>query len=92
MLTVAEALAAPPGSTVTVRGYVVATAGMTVLCEMLAESYPPQPGGAQMAVEGLDIAALTDTVSAGDTTWTEDQRTVTGIVAGGGVLRVSQEA
>lgn len=87
MLTVSEALGATPGSTVTVRGYVIATAGVTLLCEMLAESYPPQPGGAQMALEGLDIAVLGGTESAGDTTWTRDQHDVTGI-ATGDVLRV----
>ena len=87
MLTVAEALAAPAGSTVTVRGYVIATAGATLLCEMLAESYPPQPGGAQLPVEGLDVTALGGTESAGDTVWTDDQRVVAGVVAGG-VLRV----
>jgi hypothetical protein len=87
MLTVSEALNATPGSTITVRGYVIATAGTTLLCEMLAESYPPQPGGAQMVLEGLDIAALLGTETAGDTAWTRDQHNVTGI-AGGDVLRV----
>jgi hypothetical protein len=87
MLTVSEALNAIPGSTITVRGYVIATAGTTLLCEMLAESYPPQPGGAQMVLEGLDIAELRGTETAGDTTWTRDQHDVTGI-ASGDVLRV----
>ncbi|HSK98031.1 MAG TPA: hypothetical protein VK891_15510 [Euzebyales bacterium] len=86
-MTVTEALAAPTGSTVTVRGYVIATAGVTLLCEMLAETFPPQPGGAQMLLDDLDIAAVADTQSAGDTTWTSDQRAVTGIIAGD-VLRV----
>jgi hypothetical protein len=87
MLTVSEALNAPPGTTITVRGYVIATAGTTLLCEMLAESYPPQPGGAQMVLEGFDIAALRGTETAGDTTWTREQHSVTGI-ASGDVLRV----
>jgi hypothetical protein len=87
MLTVAEALDAPAGSMVTVRGHVIATAGTTLLCEMLAETYPPQPGGAQMVLEDLDIATLGGTESAGDTTWTGDQRAVTGIITDD-VLRV----
>jgi hypothetical protein len=87
VLTVAEALTAPAGSTITVRGHVVATAGTTVLCEMLAESYPPQPGGAQLPVSGLDIATLGGTSTAGDTIWTDGQHAITGVIAGG-VLRV----
>ena len=90
MLTVADALAAAPGSTVTVRGHVIATAGITLICDLLAETYPPQPGGAQLVLEDLDITALDDTESAGDTTWTREQRAVTGVV-GGGVLRVLEQ-
>jgi hypothetical protein len=87
MVTVAEALGAAPGSTVTVHGNVITTAGITVLCEMLAETHPPQPGGARIVVEGLDVATLDDTETVGDTTWTTDQRSVTGVFDGD-VLRV----
>lgn len=83
MLTVSEALDAPAGSTATVRGYVIATAGTTVLAEMLAETYPPQAGGAFIVLEGLDVAALPGTTSAGDTTWTNDQRSLTGRIEAG---------
>jgi hypothetical protein len=82
-LTVREALRAPEGSTVTVRGYVIVTGGTTFLAEMLAETYPPQPGGAVLALTGLDVAMLPATTSAGDTTWTNDQHSVTGRVEAG---------
>lgn len=29
-----------------------------VLAELVAESFPPQPGGATLAVEGLDLDSL----------------------------------
>lgn len=82
-LTVPEALDAPAGSVVTVRGYVIATGGMTLLAEKLAETYPPQPGGAAIALEGVDITALSGTGSAGDTTWTNDQRHLSGRIEAG---------
>jgi hypothetical protein len=40
-----------------------------------------------MVLEGFDIAALRGTETAGDTTWTREQHSVTGI-ASGDVLRV----
>lgn len=80
MVTIAEALEMPAGTTVTVRGYVLETGGTTVLAEMLAESYPPQPGGAQLVLEGLDVADIDGTETAGDTTWTDDQHSVTGVL------------
>lgn len=82
MLTVTEALEAPAGSTVSVRGYVIATAGATYLAEMLAESYPPQPGGSLIQLEGLDVDTLRGTEQAGDTTWTADQRVISGRIQG----------
>lgn len=87
MMTVRQAAAEPSGSTVSVRGYLIATAGETYVAEMLAESYPPQPGGATLRLGGVDVSALDGIERAGDTMWTADQRTVSGRVAGG-VLHV----
>lgn len=60
----------------TVRGYVVATGGSTYLAEMLAETYPPQPGGSVLRLEGLDVAALDGTQQVDDTTWTTEQQVI----------------
>lgn len=87
MTTVRQAAAAPAGSTVVVRGHLIATAGETYVAEMLAESYPPQPGGATLRIEGINVSTLDGIEQAGDTTWTSDQRTVSGRVEGG-VLHV----
>lgn len=87
MLTVAQALTAPSGSPVTVRGYVLATAGVTYLAESLAESYPPQPGGAVLKLEGLDVGTLPGAERAEDTTWTSEQLAISGRLRGG-VLEV----
>jgi hypothetical protein len=36
----------------------VAADGSVLLCELIAESFPPQCGGARIAVEGLDLATV----------------------------------
>lgn len=87
MMTVRQAVAAPAGSTVVVRGHLISTAGETYVAEMLAESYPPQPGGATLRVEGIELSTLDRIEQAGDTTWATDQRIVTGRIEGG-VLHV----
>jgi hypothetical protein len=87
MMTVRQAVAAPSGSTVSVRGHLIATAGETLLAEMLAESYPPQPGGATLRLEGVDLATLDDVEQVGDTAWTAHQRTLSGRIEDG-VLHV----
>jgi hypothetical protein len=78
VLSVAEATDLPDGSEVTVEGYVVQPdEGATVVCERLGESFPPTCAGAQLTVNGLDVASLPDTqsTSGGDlvagATWTE---------------------
>lgn len=87
------ALAACGGSDETVRGYVVAPEGAPVrLCQMLAESYPPQCGEPSLVVEGLDLASVPGLVSTDDpalarVSWSEGEVELTGVVTDG-VLRV----
>lgn len=86
-LTVSQALDSASGEPLLVQGAVVAAAGQPVrLCELLAESYPPQCGGASLIVEGLDVAALEGMETASDVTW--GQAELLGTVADG-VLTVS---
>ena len=86
VLTVEQALAAEPGQTINVQGFVVATAEQTVLCSALAESYPPQAGGASLTVEGLDLGTLVGlSTTAGqegvaEVTWSDYWVTLTGVI------------
>lgn len=62
VLTIEEALAARPGEPIKVTGAVLAK-GIgadveIVLASAMAESYPPQAGGATLAVEGLNLDSL----------------------------------
>jgi hypothetical protein len=53
-----EAADRPDGSDVTVGGFLVEDSGIVVLAEALAESYPPQPGGTSLVVDGLDLSGV----------------------------------
>lgn len=74
---------------VIVTGYVFALdSGTVVLAELIAESFPPQPGGATITVEGLNLDAL-DLEDAPEgselatTRWTPEPVTLTGSMADG---------
>ena len=97
VLSIEEALKADPGSTILVEGALVAPRGSSatqmVLASALLESYPPQAGGATVALAGLnldDLVGLTSTSDQPDlaqVTWS-DYWFVLGGVIDDGVLRV----
>ena len=76
-ISVAEALASTVDGPLLVNGYVFVYAdGSVVLADLIAESYPPQPAGAKVDVEGLDVMQLplTEGQLEGDievTAWTD---------------------
>lgn len=57
-LSVEEALAVDDGTTVVVTGALFVEDDTIRLCSALAESFPPQCGGASLEVEGLDLSDL----------------------------------
>jgi hypothetical protein len=93
VLTVEQALVAEEGQDLYVRGAVLSTSGKTVLASAVAESYPPQAGGATIPVAGLDLAALVGLSSTAgqagmaDVTWSDYWPTLRGVVKAG-VLQV----
>ena len=72
-ISVAEAVGhQPTDDIVAVTGAVFATPDGTVLiCDAIAESFPPQCGGERMRVEGLDLASLPGLQTEGDVSWAE---------------------
>jgi len=83
-LSVAEASALPAGGDpVAVRAYViVAPDGSARLCDALAESSPPQCGGASLALTGLPDGFLTGLRSAQGVRWTDAPLQLIGRVRG----------
>ena len=85
-VTVEEALALAEGA-VLVRGYVFEVGGVAEVCDAIAESFPPQCGGARLPVEGLDLASLGQVEEAQGVRWTAQPALVSGNLANG-VLQV----
>jgi hypothetical protein len=72
-LTVAQAIEhQPTDDIVAVTGALFANAdGSVLLCDAIAESFPPQCGGARIRVEGLDLDAVEGLQVEGDVAWAE---------------------
>ena len=81
-LTVADVLVTDVTGPVVVSGFYFSSGDRTVLCELLAESYPPQCGGATVPLDaaGVDIGLLQ---SAQGTTWSDHLVTVVGELSDG---------
>ncbi len=81
--TIPEAIAYQGQEVIAVKGYVVRDGENDKLCEVLAESYPPQCGGATLTIENpetLDNLAL---IEAEGVQWSEDYVTVFGHISDG---------
>jgi hypothetical protein len=62
----------PTDDIVVVNGALFVSAEGTVrICDAIAESFPPQCGGASMVVEGLDLASIDDLQTEGNVSWAE---------------------
>ena len=87
-LSVEAALQSNLDSVLLVRGALVLVGDQPPrLCSALAESFPPQCGGASLIVEGLDLTLVENLQTEGDVRWAE-QVDLLGTVEGG-VLTVS---
>lgn len=82
-LDISEAIAYEGTEVVAVRGYFVSAGSVARLCEVLAESYPPQCGGVSVGVSNPE--ALSDVVLSeeGGTQWSEGYITVLGRIVDG---------
>lgn len=72
-MSVSEALKhRATGDLVFVKGSLfVGPDGTVLLCEAIAESFPPQCGGARLEVRGLDLATVADLQAEGEVRWAE---------------------
>ena len=69
---VEEAIGNGGGEPLLVNGALVVDAdGRAFLCEALAESFPPQCGGARLEVRGLDLASLPELEEGNGVRWAE---------------------
>ncbi len=72
-ISVAEAIGhGPTDDIVTVAGALFAAPdGTVMLCDAIAESFPPQCGGERIRVEGLDLASVPGLQTEGEVSWAE---------------------
>jgi hypothetical protein len=64
-------------------GYLVRSQGETRICEMLAESHPPQCGGTRYRVVGLDVTGA-QLEEAQGVSWSEGPMTLRGVLVDDG--------
>jgi hypothetical protein len=84
VMTVSDAAAAT--GQVTVTGFVVQSGDEARLCEALAESFPPQCGGASIILSNLDQIDPDSLQNEGEVTWTDYAVTVFGEMADGTLM------
>jgi hypothetical protein len=82
-LSVPDAINSTLDEVLLVNGFIVVTNDVTRLCEALAESFPPQCGGAFLIVEGLSLDLVDGLERSGDIQWTNFPVQVLGEVDGG---------
>ena len=75
--------AASTSGDIAVAGFLVVVDGQARLCEALAESFPPQCGGASVALSDYDQVDPDDLQSEGAVTWTDYAVTVFGEMVDG---------
>ena len=80
-LSIADAATA--SGQVMVTGFLVDVAGESRLCEALAESFPPQCGGASITLTSLEQIDPDELKTEGDVTWTDFVVTVFGEMVDG---------
>ena len=82
-LSVSEALNTDASGVIAVQGFLLDDGTAARLCEVLAESYPPQCGGASIPVTGYEEAITVPLSNAEGVTWTDDSVSLLGEVIDG---------
>lgn len=82
-LTVSEALATDAEGTIAVQGFVIVADGTSLLCDALAESFPPQCGGDSIEITGFEQALGVPITSAQGVSWTDEHVTFFGEIVDG---------
>ena len=81
-ISIGEALTSDLEGPLLVNGHLHVQNGQVRLCELLAESFPPQCAGKFLAVKGLDLMTVDGLTSEGSVTWSDQLVQVLGTVEG----------
>jgi hypothetical protein len=88
-ISIEEAIASDSDEMLLVNGNLLAEAGEVRLCSALAESFPPQCGGASLRVRGLKLKEVDGLITQADVSWTDRPIPLLGVVEDG-TLTVSE--
>ncbi len=91
VVSIDDALASGSDEPLLVAGNLLAQGDVVRLCSALAESFPPQCGGASLVVQGLNLLDVDGLVTEGDVSWTDRPIELLGVVSDG-TLTVSENA
>ncbi len=70
-ISIGEALASNLKGPLLINGLLHVQNGQARLCEVLAESFPPQCAGRSLVVQGLDLTTVDGLTSEGSVTWSD---------------------
>jgi hypothetical protein len=79
-ISIDDALASDSDEPLLVTGNLLAQRDEVRLCSALAESFPPQCGGASLHVVGLDLEEVDGLITEGDVSWTDRPIELLGVV------------
>jgi hypothetical protein len=79
-ISIDDALASDSDEPLLVTGNLLAEGDEVRLCSALAESFPPQCGGASLHVVGLDLEEVNGLITEGDVSWTDRPIELLGVV------------
>lgn len=81
-LTIPEAIEYEGSESIAVHGYIVRNSSTVQLCELLAESYPPQCGGASLTLVNVDTIDDMPLIEEGEVQWSPERVVLVGTLAG----------
>lgn len=82
-MPVADAVEAGIDGPFLISGFYVSDGEQAQLCEVLAESFPPQCGGTAVVLDQSGTAVAVDTTTEGQVAWSEEPVAVEGRLEGG---------
>lgn len=91
-LSVADAIASDTGGVMAITGFIVENDTGARICDALAESFPPQCGGASLSISSLEAVDPEDLRTEQGVTWTDQPVTVLGDIVDDRLMVVADSA
>lgn len=85
-MSVSEILSAEAAGAAAVKGFLVVDASGARLCDVLAESYPPQCGGETLPITNYEEFLVVPVQEAQGVTWTNDVVSFIGLIVDGTLI------